>query len=307
MNAVTNLRAMPLTFGGAVKLSWVNPIDAGFDHVRVIRKTAPGFSGPNDPSATVIYTGPGMASDPEESVFAPSADPARARSILDTVRVEWATTYYYAVYAMDQAEADVSAAALVTAITTLQTEFEEVDVIGSLIPFLDAYFRRQIAAGLLKVRSAVTEIPVVDGPPLMDTVKLPTVSLHLESDTPKGYTIGDVVHDLDQEGDQIVSREGYLSGVTVSIVGWTDNPETRRGLYRCMKGAMVAAKPFLDTLGMQNMQVSGSYLEEFESYEFPAFMARLTLQGDLVTSIRATNDIGVIQQITANGAVVASA
>lgn len=289
MNPVSGVERRPFAFGGAVRVFWINPTDATFDHVKVLRKTTGTFSGPSDPAATLIYTGRGLRTPSYQPVF--RADPAtaevRVRSLVDAQGVLWATTYYYALYALNAAETDVSAAVIVSTTTPEISAFEEVDLIAVLMDYVRAYFQRQIQTGALVLRPGITELPVLDGPPLIDTVALPCLSIHLDADAPEAFALGDALTDGDASGDARVYRRGYLGTLTLAVTGWTENPDTRRALYRQLKACLISVRPLLADLGAINPTIAGHYAEDFEQYNLPMYLAALTLTATVETSVRA--------------------
>lgn len=298
MNPVTFQEARPLTFGGAVRLLWVQPTDPVFHHVKILRKLTNDITGHTDPGATVVYSGGGVSAGEYRSVFLPDdliqAD--QYRTTLDLQALSWATTYYYAIFACNADESEVSVAATMQARTPEASTFEEVDVIGELLAYLKSYLARQIQTAKLPVRAGVNVVQIIEGPPLIDS-KFPVVSLHLDADTPVAFTLADELDQLDEAGDVKVRRRGYLSEVHIRVQGWSENPDTRRHLYRTLKGALVSVRELMETLGVMNLSMTGQYLEEFEKYNMPLFIGALTLTGQMQTSVRETPDEPVIAEI----------
>ena len=290
MNPVAFAEARPFTFGGAVRLLWVNPDPLSaptFDHVVILRKATPTFTVIADPNATVVYRGPGIVAGEFRSVFLPG-DVAGAdlyRMTLDTQAVGWNSTIYYGLFATNANESDVSAPVVLSALLPQVSTVEEPDIIGLLLPFIAAYLEQQIAVGGLLVPAHVTQIQVFDGPPLMDTAVFPVVSLHLDEDRPGGFALGDEIGHQDETGDEVVARRGFLSNVTIAVVGVTDNPEIRRSLYRALKACLIAARQLLEQHGLINVEVSGRYAEDFVNYDAPLYSAELILRGSVVSSV----------------------
>jgi len=301
MNPITHFEGRAFGYGGGVRLLWMNPDFPTLHHVKIVRKTTNLFEGPTDPSATVVYAGGrGILTRPYQTVFRPSPlqHEERHRSTLDTKAVQWATTYYYAAYAMNQDETDVSSPALLTVRTPDVSLLEEVDVIGLLMDYVRAYFKRQIVAHQFDLPAGITEVQVLDSPPLIDSVTFPCISLHLDSDAPDAYLIGDDTNQLNTEGDTAVHRRGYLASFNLAITGWTENPEIRRHLYRHLKGCLFSARQLLEQSGVMNTTLTGRYGEDFESYNLPMFSAAFNLKGDLQASVRVIPVEGTIAAIT---------
>jgi len=299
MNQVNHAEVRPFTFGGAVRLLWVEPTDATYDHVVILRKASPTFSGINDVSATRIYSGVGQLAREYRSVFLPGdvASSNAYRTILDTLIAEWNQTTYYALYAANAAESDVSSAVVLAAVLPPVSTVEELDIIGTLLPFIASYLKAQIAVGMLALPQGMTEIQVIDGPPLIDTIRFPVVSLHLDDDHPTGFAIGDEIGHLDETGDDVVARRGLLSAVTVAVVGVTDNPEIRRALYRSLKACLIAGRQLLEQTGLVNMEVSGRYAEDFANYDMPLYSAELILRGTVSSAASVIPSEQIIRTI----------
>jgi|GEM_PF-5603228 len=287
MNPVGAFQVTPITFGGGVRVDWLNPTDAAYDHVIILRKLTNNIAGPTDPGATLVYTGPGWPNDEFRAIINPYpvTGETRYRWVMDTVGLAWATTYYYAIYAANLPETDLSAKISGKAVVPDAATFEEVDVIGVLMDYLPSYLARTIAQGALRVKTEVTTIPVTDGPPLLDNIAFPVVSLHLEQDATNNFGLGDRVGSAGQTGG-IVTRRGYLSSQNLKIIGWAgDNPEVRRSLYRAIKAALTAGRPTLGAYGVINPSLTGAYMEDFESYDMPMFFGVFTLSYTLPTCV----------------------
>lgn len=298
MNPVTAQRAVPMMFGGGVRLEWISPIDATFDHVTILRKPTNTISGPTDPSATVVYIGKGDVCTPYRTIARPidGVTPARYRQIFDTMNIGYSLTYYYAIYAMDSGGIAISVAASMPAIMPSVSVFEELDVLQVLIDYINAYMNAQIVGQSLSLRSGQT-INVLNGPPLIDNATWPMVSVHLDDDHPSEFSLADSIGADDVTGDTTIHRRGYMSDASISVVGWTDNPDVRKSLYRNLKGSLISVRQLLENLGFMNIVVSGRYAEDFESYGMPLFFALFTIKGNLVTSVREVPTEGIIKTI----------
>lgn len=306
MNPIIEIEARPFQFGGAVRLLWVSPSDATFDHVLILRKATASFTGPTDPGATIVHRGVGKQAMEFRSVFLPDDIAASNlyRTVLDDGNDSWNAASYYAIYAMNASESDVSAAAIVSATMPPVSVVEELDLIGILMPFLSSYLKEQIRVGILPVQQGITDVTVFDGPPLLDAVKFPIVSLHLDDDHPIAFAIGDDIGYMDEAGDTVRPRRGFMSSVTIAIVGVTDNPEVRRYLYRSLKAALIAARQLLEQKGLLNMEVTGRYAEDFEHYDMALYSAELTLRGAVASSVSVPAQDNLIGTINTNQGVL---
>lgn len=304
ISAITIFEARPFDFGGAVRLLWVNPSDATFDHVIILRKATNDISGPTDPAAILVNRGIGKQAEEFRSVFLPNdiTSSDLYRTILDDGIQSWASTIYYKIFASNADESDISTASVIAVSLPQVSTFEEFDVIGSLLTFIKSYLKQQIVTGALRLPVGKTDIDVIDGPPLLDAISFPIVSLHLDQDQPIGFSIGDNIGHMDEDGDDTVLRRGFMSNVTIAVVGVTDNPEIRRLLYRALKGALIAGRQLMEQHGMLNMELSGRFNEDFINYDMPLFSAEMTLRGSIATSVMVPPQQGIIGTIDTNEA-----
>ena len=249
---------------------WVSPMDADFDHVRILRKPTNNISGPTDPDATVVYVGAGILCAPYRNIYQPvdGITPGQYRQILDTVDLDYNTQYYYAIYAMDSGELSPSDPALVRATTPHVSAFEEIDILQTLIDYINPYMNAQIVTESLALRPS-QRINVLNGPPLLESATWPMVSVHLDDDHPSEFAVGDIVGSNSPTGDGIVHRRGYMSDVSISVVGWTENPDVRKSLYRNLKGCLISVRQLLENVGLMNIVLSGRYAEDFDNYQMP--------------------------------------
>lgn len=285
---VTDMQVWSLKPGGATRITWVNPTDAAFDHVVILRKSSSTFSGISDPQATRVYSGPGFQFPDTRAVYreSPAVEPERQRMFIDHDGVGWNTTWYYAIYATDALESDVSQAVVVGVTQPPISDLIELDTLSVLVAFLESALQTMIDTGTLTIRPNSTSIPVRNAPPRLDDVTFPVVSVHLDRDAPEAFALGDLVYDVDQNNDAGVKREGYLARQTFSIIAWAgDNPEIRVALYRALKAVLMMSRHLLEELGMANVTIEGRYQEDFESYQMPMYMAWFTLSGVVESSI----------------------
>ena len=292
MNPVLGLESAVLTFGGGVRLYWINPDDLTFNKVKILRKTTNTFSGPNDTTAKVVYeNGRGMISPAQRPLFVINGDldHTRFREAFDHADLAWNQTYYYAIYAMDAGASDVSTAVIVSVTLPEFPTFEDVDLLDELRAFLRGFFKQAIASHVLPVRAAITGLEISEGPPRRDQTQFPCISLHLAKKHPIQFVLGDILDTLDDAGEHPVRRQGCITEIDVEIVGWAgDNPETRHFLHRVLEAAMLAIKPLLSELGFSQLSWSGSYEEDIscERYDIPMFWSAWRFRANQATTLR---------------------
>lgn len=293
MNPVTDFTLAPIVSGGGVWLYWLNPTDVEYDHVKILRVPGAGpITGQADAAATVILNGTGYATPEFRAVFrpVPPLQPGQARKILDTSILP-NQLYTYAVYAMDEDESEVSAQAAASLTAPDVMVLDEPDVVGLLLNFLKTGLARGLATNALKIAKAtadaITELDVVEGPPLIDQVTKPCVSVHLDDDAPSDYVLGDMVDQV-IGGDQLGGNGlGYLSALSITVGGWAwDNPEVRRSLYRALKGLLMAARGLLIDAGAEKVELSGGYREDFETYDSPMFFCEFRVKAWVISRVR---------------------
>lgn len=296
MNPVLDVEVSVLPHGGGVVVNWLTPIDATYHHVRVLRIEGSGpIAGPTDPAATLLLVGTGDAVKEYRSNFlpVPALGLGQAREFLDATAYP-KTTYTYAIYAADAGETDISAGVSRTIVSQDIAILQEADLIEVLMTYLRLGLGRALASGALKIpkkiADQISEIMVIEGPPRIDAVTFPCVSVHLDDDSPSDFFIGDVVDAVNLETGEPSYGVGYFSLQTFSIAGWAaDNPEVRRSLYRALKGLMIAARQFLGEAGIKT-EMSGSFKEDFNTFEFPMYYGEFRLRAWVLS--RVLNETG---------------
>ena len=284
MNSIAHLQIESILTGGGVLVRWLNPLDVAFDHVKILRVTGSGpITGSADPTATVVLSGKGTAINEYRAVFRP--DPplqkGQARQFFD-LTVEPNQLYTYAIYAANAGETDISAQVSQTVTVADIVALDEPDIVGLLLPFLRAGMARALVTGSLKIpkktADQITALPVVEGPPRLEALTFPCVSIHLDDDSPSDYVVGDVTDSLAAANTLGVNGLGYFSVQTITVAGWAQGPEIRRSLYRTLKGLLMAARRLLAAAGVEKSEFSGSYREEFEAYDFDLFFCEFRMR-----------------------------
>lgn len=291
MNPVLDLEVYPFPSGGGVSINWLNPTSSDYDHVRVLRVEGAGpIAGPMDPSATVLLVGTGDAVEEYRSTFlpAPALVPGQARRLLDS-NTHPRKTYTYAVFAANAAETDISDGVSRTVVAQDIAILYEADLIDTLITYLRLGLSRALESGVLKIpkkiADQVSELTVVEGPPRIDAVTFPCVSIQLDDDSPADFFIGDAVDAVNQEDGESAYGVGYFSLQSISIAGWAaDNPEVRRSLYRTIKGLLIASRQFLGEAGIKT-EFSGSFKQDFNTYEFPMYYGEFRLRAWVLSRV----------------------
>lgn len=230
--------AEPLSAGGAVRVVLAPPAAAG--QWRILRSTTGVPSGPSDPDAVV------------------AADWGRYEALIDHEAVVDGIAYTYRVFYRDAAGA---ALASDSDTRTVTPSYAETDVSVSALRILRdrlAYGLRQaVASG--RLQPATGRIPLVTAPAVNpDQVTLPIVSVHLASDRPADRGVSDLV-DMDMQG--IGTDVGWMSEITINVVGVSANPDERITLGEVLKHIIISSLPIFSVEGMLRCAFSLSHTE----------------------------------------------
>lgn len=132
----------------------------------------------------------------------------------------------------------------------------------------DAYslLRDRIEAGLMvEVQRGTLNaddagyIQVFTAPPALDVnLRLPTVTLSLNSEIPEERGIGDSLFgdSFNPEDGDWNETGGWLAAVSISMVGWSSNPDERIALRKALRRVVVANLPVFEALGMQQVSLT---------------------------------------------------
>lgn len=224
---------------------------------RLLRKSSDNFSGPTDAAAIVVYSGN------NETV------------ILDWTALLNGYEYSYKLYSFVAGEWVASATKAATVAATADPV--TVDVRSVVRDRLDAGLQVEVAAGRLFNKE--NRIQVLTAPPLYSNVAWPIVSVHLESDSAEIRGIGEILGDdeFDIESDTWGDVEGWLSRWTITIVGWSLNPDERIVLSQAIKKIIIGNLPVFDSVGMIQVDFSQRDVEDFERYDAPVYQTYCTL------------------------------
>jgi hypothetical protein len=242
----------PIPVGNALRVQLAPPMGATFWNL--LRNTTNVFAGPFDPLCVVVATS-------NETV------------IYDAIGLTNGVTYYYLAYywngatwvADSESTAGVPVASYIDQSTDAQTLLRD---------RLDFGIANEIAVGRLTAgEKSNGVIQVLTAPPIFEQVQFPVVVVHLTSEAPDGYGIGEIISTDGQDTDgEWTENEGYLARTTLSVTGWTLNPDARIALRKALRRVMIANKTVFYTAGLREVAFSQTDEDELTgTYGCPVY------------------------------------
>lgn len=240
----------PLPIGNAVKVVFAPPAGA---LSRILRKLTDDFTGHDDDQAFLVYEGDGNVT-------------------VDRRTLVNGTPYFYKpYYTVDGTNWTTAPSAAATPAATATVS--EVDGLEVVRERLEIGAKVESEADRLPFNSKGAPIVVLTSPPKLDNIVLPVFSVHLREDRSNGRGVGEQVSSDSYSGigDDWEDAQGYLARVTLDIVGWTDNGKTRALMRKAAKKIIVGNFPVFEDVGMSQVDVSFSDVEDFDSYNMLMF------------------------------------
>lgn len=239
----------PLPIGNAIQIFLAPPVSA--KTWRVLRKTSQDFSGPSDPSATVIF------------------DDINDQTLVDDRHVANGVPYFYRIYYSDGSAWIESDDASATAASTY--EDESVDAMAVLRDRLEAGLKVDVERGRFRSQNGAA-VPVLLAPPSLQNTVWPMVTIHLEQDTSEERSAGEArFPDVRDPSGVFIEGEGWLSRVSMAVVGWSLNADERAELRKSIKRVVIGNLPVFDSHGMATVDFSQQDVEDFTSFESPIY------------------------------------
>lgn len=251
--AITSVE--PLAAGNALQLTLAPP--AGAVSWRVLRRPNTAFTGPDDPAATRV------------------AEACRDTLVLDLLELLNGITYQYRVYYKDRAGAWLPGFDATPGTPAASYRGDDLDVQSVVRDRIEAGLANEVAAGRVKAdrKSGQGRIEVTLAPfGLTDNLAFPTVSVHLDHDGAAERGIGEtLLPDTHQDAGGWTETQGWLSRVTLNVVGVTLNPNDRMALRRAIGRVMRANLPIFDALGLMLVEFQQRDHEDAEHYNVPLY------------------------------------
>lgn len=231
----------PMHAGNALRLFLQPP--AGSVAWKILRKGSGTFTGITDPSALVAYEG-------AETV------------VVDAVGMQNGVMQFYQPwYTAD----GVTYTAGPVASGTPAPTYDDLttDVLSFLRERLEAGLKIEVERGNLV--NELGYVQVYSAPPSLERdLAFPLVTVHLEEEEPQEWAIGENI-----AGDDV--SEGWLSNVTVTVIGWSLNPDERIELRKALRRVVVANLPVFAGVGFDQVSVSFQDVDSI-SGEYPAHL-----------------------------------
>lgn len=244
----------PLPVGNALRVQLAPPVGALV--WKLFRNTTDVFTGPTDTVSTLVATS-------DETV------------IYDVTGLANGTTYYYSACYWNGGAWTADAAGMpgVPAASYLD---QSTDTFTLLRDRLDAGIANEIVLGhVTPGENANGVISVLTAPPIFEQVQFPVVVVHLTSEAPAEFGLGE---SMSYETPDPVSglwsqNEGYLARTTLSVTGWTLNPDSRIALRKALRALMIANNQVFATAGLREVSFSQTDEDELSgTYGAPVYM-----------------------------------
>lgn len=247
------LRALPV--GNAVELTLA--VDGDITWLRLLRRPDDEFAGPDDPDATCVLD---ELRSPDATGFV---------AVLDSRDIANGVPLFYQLYGHDGTAWQASAPATITPESTLLDR--SIDPLIVLRDRLTVGLAEEIAAGRLKPPTG--HIPVWTAPPQVESTSWPVVTLRLEADRPAERFIGEMADDDARlpPPDGWMETEGWLSHVTLQVIGWSQNPDERIALRQALKRLVLGNLPVFAAQGLVTPDWSQQDSEDFQTFNAPVY------------------------------------
>lgn len=251
---ISYLRALPI--GNAVEL--LLAVDADCVWLQLLRRLDDDFAGPDDPGATLVYNA--------NRHITPQND---RLPLLDIEDITNGVPLFYQAYGYDGTQWIASRIATIT--PTQRLVDRSIDPLTLVRDRLKAGIAAEVAAGRLK--PAANKIPVWTAPFQGEVKSWPVVTVHLESDRNAERAIGEMI-DQDYRlaaPEDWLETEGWLSHVTLTIVGWSQNPDERIALRQALKRIMIGNLPIFASMGLITPDWNQQDSEDFNTFNAPVY------------------------------------
>ncbi len=265
-----------LHIGNALRLFLQPPDDA--ISWRVLRKAADTFTGPTDAGAIVAYEG-------NEPIF----------TDVESLQNEQ-MAFYRPYYTVDGATWTAGETNYGT--PTADYVDNSPDVLGML--------RDRLEAGLLVECQRGNFLPelgyiqVFTAPPSLERdLRLPLVTVHLESEEPGERGIGETIggDELDITGIGWDEDQSWLSSVQITVIGWSSNSDERIELRKALRRIIMGNLEVFASKCIQQISFSQHDIDAVNG-EYPAPMYQCMNNFSCVSPVHVGGPVGVIENVT---------
>jgi hypothetical protein len=243
----------PLSAGNALRVFISPPVGAKL--WRLLRNSDGIFSGYGDPGASVIHDGTDLVVTDINSLLNGQA-------------------YYYGLFWFDGLVWAADGINHATPNPTMQQH--GTDVLSVVRDRLDAGLLVLVSRGELHHKQG--HIQVLTAPPLFEDTIWPVVTVHMQSDSSADHAAGGImgIDGIDSNG-LAIEYTGWLSRYQLLIVSWCLNPDERNLLRRAVKNLLIANLPIFDASDMDQIDVTQTDTEDFQSFGAPVYQTMTTL------------------------------
>lgn len=249
---ISFLKSLPA--GNAVQCV-LAPLD-GASRARVLRKATDDIVDQDDPEALAVFEG-------------------EALGFIDTEKLTNGERYYYRVFReLDGVWAGWPS---VSAVPAADPNLFGPDALVVVHDRLEAGLRNAVVAGKLHCEDGFIQV-IKEPVSYSDNTKWPVVSIHPGDDRVAYRGVGEVLEPDEfraDEGDW-ADGEGWLSRISMTIIGWSMNGGVRNDLHRTIKQLLIANLSVFEDAGMTEIDLSFSAPDDTESYAAPVYMSVCT-------------------------------
>ncbi|WP_295455294.1 hypothetical protein [uncultured Thiodictyon sp.] len=176
-------------------------------------------------------------------------------------------------------------------------------------PDLPELVRERLGLGLQaevlanRLRHDAGAIPVLCAHPLIESVRMPVVTVILQERRAEVRGIGEtVIPDVfDASGDYWSMFEGWLDRSTVQIGVWALNHDDRLRLRNAVQRVLLLNLPIFDAAGFLTPDLSDSDTQDFESFNAPVYQSVFTLSCLHPALVRAQASVLHFNEVLING------
>lgn len=240
-----------LAAGNAVRFVVRPPSDV--TSFRLLRRTTGSFTGHDDAGAVVVADRP--IEDWER----------RNLTVVDRFGLANGTPYNYRIYYdADNARYEDTAA-------TPAADYQDgsQDVLALLMERLRLGLVVEVGRGTLLPKTG--SVGVQNAPPLWDATPLPVVTIHLANAAMEDRGLGEILGPDVETETEYFDGEGSLARVSITVVGWSLNPDERIVLRRAIRRILNANLPVFEDAGMALVDWSQRDQEDMQSYNVPVY------------------------------------
>jgi hypothetical protein len=248
----------PLYAGNALRLFLEPP--PGAVKWRVLHKGSNSFSGPDDASARIAYEGD-------------------ERVIVDATALQNEVVAFYRPYYLASDGITWTPGSVASGTPRATYQETSTDALEFVRDRLEAALLVECERGTFQTELGY--IQVFTAPPSLERdLRFPLVTVHLNNEEPADRFLGEDVNSdlLDEVGDDGSTSEGWLAQVTLTIIGWTLNPDERMELRKAIRRIVVANLPVLSSRGIEQVSISQEDVDSINGeYPSPMYQVMNTL------------------------------